>query len=100
LDLLQEKHDQAQVTMSAYQEKVARYFNTRVKCRSFKVGDLVLSKVTLTTKDLAEGKMTPSWEGPYKVIKCRRIEAYYLEDSKGKPHLRPWNVEHLKKYFV
>jgi hypothetical protein len=46
LDLLLEKHDQAQITMLAYQEKVAKYFNRRVKHRSFKVGDLVLRKVT------------------------------------------------------
>ncbi|XP_059461857.1 uncharacterized protein LOC132190840 [Corylus avellana] len=42
LDLLQEKRDQAQVSMSAYQERVARYFNKKVKHRSFKVEDLVL----------------------------------------------------------
>ena len=38
--------------MSAYQEKVDQYFNKRVKHRSFKVGDLVMSKVTIATKDL------------------------------------------------
>jgi hypothetical protein len=58
LDLLQKKHDQAQITMSAYQERVAGYFNRKVKPQSFKVGDLVLRKVTLTTKDSIEGKLT------------------------------------------
>ena len=50
LDLLQEKRDQAQITMSAYQARVARYFNRKVKPQSFKVGDLVLRKVTLATQ--------------------------------------------------
>ena len=57
LDLLQEKCDRAQIIMSAYQERVAKYFNRKVKPRSFKVGDLVLCKVTLATKDPTEGKL-------------------------------------------
>ncbi|XP_059461845.1 uncharacterized protein LOC132190823 [Corylus avellana] len=96
LDLLQEKRDQAQVSMSAYQGKVAWYFNKKVKHRSFKVGDLVLRKVTIATKDPTEGKLAPNWEGPYKVTNCRRAGAYYLEDSEGKTLPRPWNAEHLK----
>ncbi|XP_059436622.1 uncharacterized protein LOC132169637 [Corylus avellana] len=95
-----EKQDQAQETMSVYQERVARYVNKRVKHRSFKVGDLVLRKVTIATKDPAEGKLAPNWEGPYKVIECRRAGAFYLEDLEGKPLPRPWNAEHPKKYFV
>jgi hypothetical protein len=57
LDLLQEKCDRAQITMVAYQKRVARYFNRKVKPRSFRVEDLVLRKVTLTTRDSAKGKL-------------------------------------------
>jgi hypothetical protein len=35
LDLLQEKRDHAQITMSAYQERMVKYFNRKVKSRSF-----------------------------------------------------------------
>ena len=70
LNLLQEKRDQAQITISAYQERAAKYFNRKVKPRSFKVEDLVLRKVTLATKDPTEGKLAPNWEGPYKVVSC------------------------------
>ena len=99
LDLLQEKRDQAQITMSAYQERVARYFNKKVKPRSFKVGDLVLRKVTLTTKDPIEGKLAPNLEGPHKVISCQRPRVYYLKDMEGKVLQGPWNAEHLKRYY-
>jgi hypothetical protein len=85
--------------MSTYQERVARYFNKKVKPRSFRVGDLVLRKVTLATRDSAAGKLAPNWEGPYKVISCKRPGAYYLEDLVAKVILRPWNAEHLKRYF-
>jgi hypothetical protein len=100
LDLLQERRDYAQITLSAYQERMAKYFNRKVNPRSFKVGDLVLRKVTLATRDPFEGKLAPNWEGPYKVIRCQRPGAYYLEDSTGKALPRPWNADHLKKYFV
>jgi hypothetical protein len=86
--------------MTAYQEKMAQYFNKRVKHRSFKVGDLVPHKVTLATKDPIEGKLAPNWEGPYKFVNCQRLRVYHLEDSEGKPLPRLWNAEHLKKYFV
>jgi hypothetical protein len=99
LDLLQEKRDQAQITQFAYQERMARYFDGKVKPRSFKIGDLVLRKVTLATKDPVEGKLAPNWEAPYKVISCRRSGAYYLEDSMGKVLPRPWNAEYLRIYF-
>jgi chemotaxis methyl-accepting protein methylase len=85
--------------MSAYQERVARYFNKKVKPQSFRVRDLVLRKVTFATKDSAEGKLAPNWECPYKVISCQRSGAYYLEDFARKVLSRPWNVEHLKRYF-
>ncbi|XP_059436570.1 uncharacterized protein LOC132169570 [Corylus avellana] len=100
LDLLQEKRDQAQVTMSTHQARVARYFHRTVKAQSFKVGDMVLRRVTLATKDLAEGKLAPNLEGPYRVIQCKSAGAYHLEDSKGKALPRPWNAKHLKKYYV
>jgi hypothetical protein len=79
---------------------MAKYFNMKVKPRNFKVGDLVLRKVTLATRDLVEGKLAPSWEGPYKVIGCQRPGAYHLEDSTEKVLPRPWNAEHLKRYFL
>jgi hypothetical protein len=100
LDLLQEKRDYAQITLSAYQERMAKYFNRKVNPRRFKVGDLVLRKVTLATRDPVEGKLGPNWEGAYKVIGSRRLGAYYLEDSTGKALPRPWNADHLKKYFI
>ena len=39
LDLLQEKRDEAQATMAAYQQRTAKYFNKRVKPKQFNAGD-------------------------------------------------------------
>jgi hypothetical protein len=59
LDLLQERCDQAKAMMATHQEQAARYFNQKVQCRSFKVSDWLLRKVTIATKDSAEGKIGP-----------------------------------------
>jgi hypothetical protein len=98
LDLLQEKRDDAQVTWAAYQIRTARYFNKLVVPKKFQLGDWVFRKVSLMTKDPTEGKITPKWEGPYKVVGCHQKGAYRLMTEIGKMLPRSWNAEHLKKY--
>jgi hypothetical protein len=66
---------------------MAKYFDRKVKPRSFKIGDLVLRKVTLAAKDPVEGKLAPNCEGPYKVISCQKPGVHYLEDYMGKQEL-------------
>uniref|UniRef100_A0A2N9GS79 RNase H type-1 domain-containing protein n=1 Tax=Fagus sylvatica TaxID=28930 RepID=A0A2N9GS79_FAGSY len=99
LDLLDEAHDQAEAKTRTYQQRMARYHDRRVKHREFKIGDLVLRKVTLATKDPTQGKLGPTWEGPYRVIKFFRRGTYHLEKLDGTALPHPWNAEHLKKYY-
>uniref|UniRef100_A0A2N9GJY4 Uncharacterized protein n=1 Tax=Fagus sylvatica TaxID=28930 RepID=A0A2N9GJY4_FAGSY len=99
LDLLDEVRDQAEAKTRVYQQRMARYYDRRVKHREFKVGDLVLRKVTLVTKDPTQGKLGPTWEGPYRVIKFHRRGTYHLEKLDGIALPHPWNAEHLKKYY-
>lgn len=68
LDYVDEVREQASQRMAKYHQKMARYYNQRVKLKRFSIGDLVLRKVTPATKDPAQGKLDPTWEGPYKVI--------------------------------
>uniref|UniRef100_A0A2N9IT33 Uncharacterized protein n=1 Tax=Fagus sylvatica TaxID=28930 RepID=A0A2N9IT33_FAGSY len=56
LDLVDEVRDQAEARTRVYQQRMARYYDRRVKHREFKVGDLVLRKVTLATKGPNTGK--------------------------------------------
>jgi hypothetical protein len=72
LDLVDEVREQAEERMKRYQKKMVRHHNAKVKARQFEVGDLVLRKVTLATKDPTQGKLGPNWEGPYKVIEIHR----------------------------
>ena len=70
--------------MKRYQENMARYYNIKVKPRKFSIGDLVLRKITLATKDPTQGKLGPNWEGPYRVIEIYRQGTYHLDDVNGR----------------
>ena len=78
---------------------MARQYDAMVKPRHFNIGDLVLRKVSLSTKNLAHGKLGQNWEGPYRVINCKRQGSYDLEALDGRKLEHPWNVEHLRRYY-
>ncbi|XP_074351547.1 uncharacterized protein LOC141690667 [Apium graveolens] len=99
LDLLDEARANAQLKLAAYQQRVARYFNKKVKPIPFKVGDLVLRKVMPNTKIAQHGVLGANWEGPYKVKAILWKGTYRLEDLDGKLIPRAWNAEHLRKYY-
>ena len=50
LDCLDEVRDKASSRMAEYQRKMAKYYNKRVKLRQLDIGDLILRKVTTTTR--------------------------------------------------
>ena len=68
LDYLDEVRDKTSSRMAKYQQKMAEYYNKRVKLRQLDIGDLVLCKVTMARKDPTQGKLGPTWEGPYRVV--------------------------------
>ena len=71
---------------------MASYYNKRVEFKRFNVGDLILWKVTLAIKDPTQGKLRPTWEGPYKITHYSRQGSYHLESLDGNKLHRPWNV--------
>ena len=46
---------------------MAKHYNSRVRHRDFKVGDLVLRKVMGVARDPTQGKLGLNWEGPYRI---------------------------------
>ena len=60
-----EVREKASKKMTKYQQKMAEYYNKRVKLRRLNIWELVLRKVTPATKNPAQGKLGPTWEGPY-----------------------------------
>ena len=99
LDVLEEKREQVLKCMEDYRRKTARYYDQRVKPRSYKPGDLVLKKLVPARKDPAHGKLGPSWEGPYIISRIIRPGNYELQTKEGKTLPHSWNVEHLKRFY-
>ena len=72
LNLIVEVRTDADQRTARYKNLMARQYDAMVKSRQFNIGDLVPKKVSLATKNPAHGKLGPNWEGPYKVINCKR----------------------------
>ena len=64
LDLLEEKRYQVLKRMEDYHIKIERYYEQRVKPRSYKPSDLVLKKLLPARKDPAHGKLDPIGKDP------------------------------------
>ena len=60
LDLLDEKREQVLKCIEDYQRKTARYYDRKVKPRSYMSGDLVLKKLLPARKDQTHGKQGPN----------------------------------------
>ena len=99
LNLLEERREQTMIRLASYQQQLKKGYNKNVRPRSFQQGDLVLKKVLGNTKNLNDGKLRPNWEGPYRIRTVSGVGAYYPEDLKSVPLLRPWNISNLRKYF-
>ncbi|XP_070035049.1 uncharacterized protein [Nicotiana tomentosiformis] len=63
LELLEELRDLARVRMATQKQRMERYYNRRANLRYFKVGDLVMKKVTQNTRELNAGKLGSTWGG-------------------------------------
>ena len=79
--------------------KTARYYDQKVKPRSYKPGDLVLKKLMPVRKNPTHGKLGPNWEGPYIVSHVVRPDNYELQTGEGKVLSHSWNAEHLKHFY-
>nr|KYP44641.1 Transposon Ty3-I Gag-Pol polyprotein [Cajanus cajan] len=99
LDLVDELRDEAQIHEEACKLRASRRYNTRVRPRSFRVGDLVWRLLGEAWKDTSDEKLAPTWGGPFRVTEDLENRAYRLEELSGKPIQRTWNATHLKFYF-
>jgi hypothetical protein len=78
--------------------QVARAYNKKVKLKSFQVGDLIWKTILpVGTKDHKFGKWSPSWEGPYTIVKVITGNYYMLKTLRGEHLPRALNGRYLKK---
>ena len=91
---------------SIYQQSLRRYYNRKVRPRSFQEGDLVLR---LTQRTAGQHKLSLPWEGPFIISKVLGNDSYYLidtqkprahkRDDSGKETERPWNANLLRRFY-
>ena len=84
LDLLDEKREQVLRRIEDYQMMTTRYYNQKVKPRSYMSGDLVLKKLLPAKKNPTHGKLGPNWEVPYIISLVVRLGNYELQTEEGK----------------
>ena len=105
VDLLEEGRLLALSRSSIYQQSLRRYYNQKVKPRSFQ-GDLVLRLIQRTA---SQHKLSAPWEGPFIISKVLGKDSYYLidaqkprarkRDDSGKETERPWNANLLRRFY-
>ena len=99
LNLIDEAKETSKQRLAQYPDFMAKHYNSRVRHRDFRVGDLILRKVTGATKDPSQGKLSPNWEGLYRITSQQRKGTYDPEMLDGQKLHHPWNIEHLRKYY-
>nr|ABA95741.2 retrotransposon protein, putative, unclassified [Oryza sativa Japonica Group] len=96
LDYLEERRRRAALRAARYQQSLRRYHQRHVRARSLCVDDLVLRRVQ-TRAGLS--KLSPMWEGPYRVIGVPRAGSVRLATGDGTELPNPWNIEHLRRFY-
>ena len=79
--ILDEVRTNAEQRTARYKNLMARQYDAMVKPIRFNIGDFVLKRVSLAIRNSAHGKLRPNWEGPYKVINCKRQGSYYRSEE-------------------
>jgi hypothetical protein len=96
VDLVDERRWRAAVRNARYNQALWRYHQWFVHSRELRVGDLVLQRI-LNREGLH--KLSPSWEGPFKVSKVCRPGSVYLATEEDMQLPNSWNIEHLRKFY-
>ena len=60
LDLLEEVRDTARIKIAIYQQRVARYYNRKVRVRYCNVGDLVLRLILPRARKASDDTLGPN----------------------------------------
>jgi hypothetical protein len=96
VDALDEARDNALERAAQYQQSLRNYHSSRVRPRSFVMGDLVFR-----LRQDSHGKLESPWVGPYIVTEVIPGGAYRLQDKKtGKDESNPWNAEQLRRFHA
>jgi hypothetical protein len=97
IDLVDERRWQSAIKNARYQQALKHYHQRFVRSRELQVDDLVLRRI-LNREGI--NKLSPSWEGPFRVTRVCRPGCVRLATEDGEPVPCPWNIEHLRKFYA
>uniref|UniRef100_A0A803P9W2 Reverse transcriptase domain-containing protein n=1 Tax=Cannabis sativa TaxID=3483 RepID=A0A803P9W2_CANSA len=99
LDGIEEIRERSKLRKAVYQQRVGMFYNSKVKDKKLKPGDMVSQQVFLNTKDASVRVLGPNWEGPYVVTEALKPQTYKLAhydyNLNPVPVPRYWNGVHL-----
>ena len=100
IDEVSDKRLQALKKIEKDKLRVARAYNKKVRAKSFQVGELVWKTILpLGIRRNKFGKWSPSWEGPYKIVKVIFENSYMVEMLQGERLPKTLNGRYMKKYY-
>ncbi|XP_072076725.1 uncharacterized protein [Arachis hypogaea] len=99
-DLTDEVRSIAHVRELALKQRISLRYNRGVVPREFMPDDLVLRRNNIGAPTPREGKLTPNWEGPYRIKAAIGKGAYNLERLNGAEIPRTWNAANLRRYYA
>jgi hypothetical protein len=97
LDSLEQQRLVAVMRQARHDQQLRRYHDHNVKETSFNVGDLVLRRIQKTDN---MHKLSAPWEGPFIVTEVISPSTYLLQWGDGKGVPNPWNMEHLRRFYL
>lgn len=100
LNHLEERRRNTLLQLVNYQRQASWHYNSFVRPRQFKRGDLALRKVFHNTQEFNVSKLGPNQEVSYRVIEPMKLGANRLMAMDGREVPRSQHVVHLKKNFM
>ena len=95
LDSAEEHCLTAALQHARYEQQLHRYHDKNVQQRDCNVGDLVLRRV-----QTPGGKLTSPWKWPFIVSSVVILGTYRLQREDGTDVGNPWNIEHLRRFYL
>jgi hypothetical protein len=96
IDSAQEHRLTASIQHAIYEQQLRRYHDRNVHELDFNVGDLVLRRIQSTA---GTHKLSSPWEGPFVVSGIVVPGTYHLQRPDGIDVGKPWNIEHLHRFY-
>ncbi|XP_076912544.1 uncharacterized protein LOC143570909 [Bidens hawaiensis] len=99
LILLEERREYAAIREQNYKRQLQKYYNTKVRIYEFNAGDYILCN-NEASRAQAQGKLAPSWEGPYQIKEVLGKGAYTLMHLDGSAIPNTWNAVQLRRCYM